>query len=94
MCLIFSAFIILGELIGFITFGYGLGDWQYLIWLIVLLIIISIATHSIIKTSKMEPVIPLLLIFIVILILFFTLKITILRGPEYKWNNNIFYNVL
>jgi hypothetical protein len=74
---------------GKVTFGHGLGDLFYLILLTILLIFFGYLFYLNIKwRKKIQVVISLLLIIIVIL---FTLKMTIWRGIEYPWNGNILF---
>jgi hypothetical protein len=71
------------------TFGQGLGDLLYLILLTILQIFFCYLFYLNIKGRINFPlVISLLLIIIVIL---FTLKMTIWRGIEYPWNGNILF---
>ena len=74
-----------------ITFGKGLGDIIYLIVLVVVSIILSVAFFKI-KKKYTENIFALLLLCIIMLltIIFFLLKLTIWRGAEYIWNGNIF----
>jgi hypothetical protein len=87
--LIFSVLIIAGELIGHITFGYGLGDLFYLGMLILAIIFFSILRFFLGKMEGFEILFSILMIAVII---FFTLKFTILRGVEYSWNGEIFCN--
>jgi hypothetical protein len=74
---------------GKVTFGHGLGDLFYLILLTILQIFFGYLFYLNIKwRKKIQVVISLLLIIIVIL---FTLKMTIWRGIEYPWNGNILF---
>jgi len=74
---------------GKVTFGQGLGDLFYLVLLIIMQIFFGYLFYLNIKGKINFPlVISLLLIIILIL---FTLKMTIWRGIEYPWNGNVFY---
>jgi hypothetical protein len=74
---------------GKVTFGQGVGDLFYLILLTILQISFGYLFYLNIKGRINFPlVISLLLIIIVIL---FTLKMTIWRGIEYPWNGDILF---
>lgn len=83
----FSIFILIFS--GKVTFGQGLGDLFYLVLLTIMQIFFGYLFYLNFKGRINFPlVISLLLIIILIL---FTLKMTIWRGIEYPWNGNIFY---
>ena len=86
VCLSLS--IIIGNLLGYITFGYGIGDWLYVI--LTALILIAISVGFIINRQKNNTAFIVLEIGMIVLMIFLILKITILRGSEYKWNGHLF----
>jgi hypothetical protein len=74
-----------GLIKGVLSFGYGLGDIYYLVLLLILFLIIVWIRIK----AKGRNVLFITLIMFAILILI-ALKLTIWRGPEFKWNGNIF----
>lgn len=79
--------IVFANLTGIVTFGHGLGDLYYLFFAIIILFIIAISgAYFLIKKNKFPTFI---LICLISTLFWFTLKLTILRGPEYKWNDKI-----
>ncbi|PBQ34679.1 hypothetical protein CNR22_23855 [Sphingobacteriaceae bacterium] len=81
--------LVVGLLFGKIAFGWGLGD---LFWYG--LIIVSILTQlilTLIFKNNFNRLRILTIIFLLFLF-FISLRATIWRGSEYKWNGNIFYS--
>ena len=76
---------------GNIAFGHGLGDLYYLMSILfITLIIILFYLRIIGKKYANRNVIYLFIIYLVMVILFYCLKLTLLRGAEYPWNGKIF----
>lgn len=74
---------------GKVTFGQGIGDFFYLVILIVSQIVFGYLFFKSLRNKiDLSIVIPVLQIIIVLL---FTLKMTIWRGIEYPWNGNVFF---
>ena len=84
-----SIFIVSGSLLGYLSFGYGLGDIMYLIITAILWIIITILVLVNRKAEKSSSLV-ILTVTMIICIVFLILKITIDRGPEYRWNGDLF----
>jgi hypothetical protein len=87
--LIWTIFIITLLLSGKITFGQGIGDFFYLILISVLFIVFGFVSFLNYKGKIKFP--NLLSILAIIILILFTLKMTIWRGIEYPWNGKIFY---
>ena len=75
---------------GDIAFGHGLGDLYYLVMLLIFTIIGSIAFLRISQRKLGNLSIYLLVIYLTLVLIFFCLKLTYLRGAEYPWNGTIF----
>jgi hypothetical protein len=76
---------------GDITFGHGLGDLYYLLMLVVLTILSLIFyLKDIKKNTSNTYLFCLFVILLIVVIVSFSLKLTLLRGPEYPWNGNFF----
>lgn len=76
---------------GNITFGYGLGDWYYIIFLTLLLIVSFIVYKTKLKKGAItKKWFFVFCTFIVFCMIFFTLKLTVWRGAEYPWNGELF----
>ncbi|PUZ24222.1 hypothetical protein GA0116948_107198 [Chitinophaga costaii] len=76
--------IIVSNLVGLVTFGRGLGDIYFLIWIIVSVILSICLKFFVNKFDAFVVVVGMLLS------IFITLEISIWRGIEYKWNGHIF----
>lgn len=86
ICVFTTLFIIGGFFItGNMTFGHGLGNLYYLLYL-VLIIILFLITY-IVKDKFFRWII---LILISVILTFLILKLTVFRGGEYSWNGNLF----
>ncbi len=84
-----SILIISGDLFGSVTFGYGLGDWLYVVAAISIWIAISIIV--LIKRRKSEGIIQLVITAVMIIVtVYLVLKVTLFRGLEYGWNGDLF----
>ena len=77
-------------LCGKVTFGHGIGDLLYLFLLVIFLIVFLFFFFSNLKRKIKMPILISFLTFLIIMLLF-TLKMTIWRGVEYPWNGQIFY---
>lgn len=77
---------LLSNLLGFTTYGHGLGDIYYIISYILIILLIGCIY---IFTKKLK----LTLLLYLILIIAILLKATIYRGSEYIWNGNLFLNI-
>ena len=84
------ALLLLGlNLNGNISFGHGLGDIYYLIFLVLFVsIMMLIGIKSFKKMSALGQVV--FLIFQLGGIALFMLQLTIIRGPEFSWNGRLF----
>ena len=89
---IVSIFIVSRILLGYLSFGYGLGDIMYLIITAILWVIITILVLINRKTVKISSL-AILTLTMIICIIFLISKITIFRGPEYRWNGDLFHTV-
>lgn len=85
-------FIVLGSLLGYITFGYGLGDGLYIVFTLSFLIGACILKAFIDRNSD-ETLHIVFAILMIAIMIFLILKITLLRGVEYRWNGKLFYDV-
>ena len=83
--LIIVVIVLLLNMNGYMTYGYGLGDIYCIGVFITLLFIIGIL-HLLIK----KDLITVILIFILLIYSF--LQMTIYRETEYPWNGEIFLN--
>lgn len=72
-----------------IAFGHGLGDLYYLSILLLFVVFISIVIFKLPKITNNQISAILLLSFILVIMIVFTLKLTIFRGPEYPWDGNV-----
>ena len=72
-----------------ITFGHGLGDIYYLLLLFFITISISLVRVRQLKKGNKTGMVILLMSFVIVII-FFMLKLTLYRGPEYPWNGRLF----
>ena len=86
---IWTIAILTGIFNGKITFGQGIGDFFYLVLLIILQI--AFAYYFFINNKKENNLPTFIFLFQVIVIILFTLKMTIWRGIEYPWNGSIFF---
>ena len=76
---------------GDITFGHGLGDLYYLIVLFFLTLLAIFFYTRVTKGSYNNTVVVYLFaIYLLIVIVSFYFKLTILRGAEYPWNGKLF----
>lgn len=83
--------IVTGSFLGYVTFGYGLGDWLHIITTTILWIAISIIIMAT-RKQRADKNQMIFTIGMIACIVFLLLKITLLRGIEYKWNGDIFYH--
>jgi hypothetical protein len=91
LVLSYSLLVIFLLLISKVSFWHGLGDLYYMMELILFLcsiILLSFFKHKI-NYSILKY---LILIFSIVVIVYFSLKLTIHRGVENPWNDNIFIN--
>jgi uncharacterized membrane protein YhaH (DUF805 family) len=93
LTILYSFLINLGIFLGYLSFGYGLGDLYgfigNIIFIIIILLLIFISRLTVIKRKSHQ------LMFSVILFLYicFTiLSLTVLRGSEQPWDGNLFIN--
>jgi energy-coupling factor transporter transmembrane protein EcfT len=86
--LIFFIMITICTLSGYFTFGHGLGDIFYLILGFIITVLLTI--FFIISIRKSKNLSLTFSIIILLTILLFILKLTVLRGPEYPWNGKLF----
>jgi FtsH-binding integral membrane protein len=94
--IIYSLFILVAALTAVlnlnanITFGHGLGDIYYLLFLLFLVIIVSIIFFKTARHINRPSAAIFFLLFVLAIIFVVTLKLTIYRGPEYPWNGKFF----
>ena len=76
---------------GSIVFGHGLGDLYYLIRL-VLLTVVSLVFYVWIskKNFSNKGIIYIFLVYLITIIVYFCLKLTLFRGAEYPWDGKLF----
>lgn len=76
---------------GDITFGHGLGDLYYLI---ILIFFTALSVFFYLRIARggysSKQTIYLFAIYLLIVIVFYCLKLTFLRGAEYPWNGKLF----
>ena len=89
---LWAVIIILLNLNANIAFGYGLGDVYYLLSLVFFLIVISVINFKVLRGKENHLANIFLLLFIFVIVIAFTLKLTIYRGSEYFWNGKLFLN--
>jgi len=75
---------------GNITFGYGLGDFYYLLFLTFLTVLSLFFYLRIIKRVLYNKTVYLFIVYLIVIIVFFSLKLTLLRGAEFSWNGSFF----
>jgi ABC-type iron transport system FetAB permease component len=78
--------LIYGVIFDGLTFGYGLGDVFYIGFFGLLTVIITMTSVLLRKKIKSKYVSLTWVIFLTI----FILVLTVLRGPAYSWNGQIF----
>lgn len=88
--IICALLIISGVLSGKISFGHGLGDLYYILYLAIALIIITILFIAAKRDSNNSPLSFILLLSIIGSLAFFFAKLSYFRGTEYPWNVNLF----
>ena len=91
--IIFFLLVLLLTLSSYITFGYGLGDFFYVIIVSIWVLLITIVYF---KTKKKDfnkdKFLALLIISVLVLSIFYTVfKFTVGRGSEYMWNGHVFF---
>lgn len=76
-----------------ITFGHGLGDIFFYIILSIAFLLISIyMIINIMRNISIDLYYTLATGIMVIIMIYFTLHATYLRGSEYSWNGSVFIN--
>jgi hypothetical protein len=85
--LLFTILVVILNLLGYITFGYGLGDLFYLIFICLLCVIITTLK---LLSAKFDISKMVILFMILAVLVFVSLKLTLLRGVEYSWNGRVF----
>ena len=89
--LLWFSLIVFLNLKGEIGFGHGLGDLYYLIFIVFLTILFLFFYLRIIrKYLDNKRMIYLFIVFLFITVVSFSLKLTLLRGPEFPWDGNLF----
>jgi len=82
----------LGIFLGFLTFGYGLGDLYYLCSIILIMIINAYLCFTKKYGKQRSNFFKInYVIFVFIIIVFFVLRLTYFRGTEYPWNGCLLY---
>ena len=77
-------------LLGKLTFGHGLGDLFYILYLAIALIIITILFIAVKRDSNNSPLSFILLLSIITSLAFFIANLSYFRGTEYPWNGKLF----
>lgn len=75
---------------GYIAFGHGLGDLYYLISLIFFSVSAIYFYLQLVKGKYSRGKAILFVIYLLMVIIFYCLRLTYLRGAEYPWNGNLF----
>ncbi len=89
--LLWFSFVVFLNLKGDIAFGHGLGDLYYLIFLVSLTILSLIFYLRIIKGYLAnKKMIYLFIVYLIVIVVSFSLKLTLFRGAEFPWDGNIF----
>ncbi len=88
--MVWSALVVISNLNAGITFGHGLGDIYCLVLLLLLIIVISIVVFKVLRNTSDKISIISFLLFILGIVIVFSLKLTVYRGPEYPWNGELF----
>ena len=89
---VFFSVMVLGILTGFLTFGNGLGDLYYLISIIFILIINSYLLLTKKNGEQRSNFFKInYLVSVLIILIFFLLRLTYFRGSEYPWNGSLLY---
>jgi hypothetical protein len=79
------------NLSGNIGFGHGIGDLYYLGALFFCSLIVVMFFLLISKSKQFTKQLNLyFLVYLIIIIIFYTLKLTFLRGAEYPWDGSLF----
>lgn len=89
---LWAAVVVLLDLNANVTFGHGLGDVYYLLFIVFCVIIISVFNFKLTQNAGIQLANVLLLISILVVVIAVTLKLTIYRGSEYPWNGRLFLN--
>lgn len=89
LVVIYSILVVILVMIGKLSFGHGLGDLYYIIELVIFLCFI-ILLNSIKHKINYSFFKYFILLLSVIIILYFSLKLTIYRGVEKPWDGNVF----
>ena len=84
--IVFVALVTFLNFTGKITFGHGLGDFFYLVFLLIASCILSFFFLNKSFSGIRFTVMALM----ILLVIFICLKLTIYRGPEYSWNGSFF----
>ncbi|MEZ4949248.1 MAG: hypothetical protein R2769_00260 [Saprospiraceae bacterium] len=94
LCMIYSVLVLVGVLLGNLSFGYGLGDIYLLVGVLIIIVIILLGRFFYKKISERKK--SSYSIFFSVLIMFFMvysfLRLTIYRGSENPWNGNVLIN--
>ena len=88
--LLWFSFVVFLNLKGDITFGHALGDLYYLIF-IVSSTILSLIFYLRINKGHLynNKIIYLFIVYLIVIVVSFSLKLTLFRGSEFPWDGNI-----
>lgn len=88
---VISLLILLGVLMGKLSFGLGLGDLGMLIISLVILILIgSFVFFKRRFTEKIKSWNWIISVVILLIVIYLILSLSLWRGVEYPWNGNLF----
>jgi len=88
--IICALLIIAGVLSGKISFGHGLGDLLYLVYVAIITIILTLLFITAKRRRDNLALRIILLLSIIGSLAFFFAKLSYFRGTEYSWNGNLF----
>lgn len=80
-----------GVVSGRLTFGHGLGDAFYLMsaaCLVIFIVVLKLLSRK----SEVKLFNGLLVFLMLVIFTYFSLKLTLLRGPEFRWNGELFFS--
>lgn len=76
---------------GNISFGHGLGDLYYLLFIVFLTVLALVFYLRMLKPPLAgKTAVFLFVAYLIAIVISFSLKLTLYRGPEFPWNENLF----
>ena len=88
--ILWVSFVVFLNFKGDIAFGHGLGDLYYLIFIIFLTVLSLIFYVRIKKNFDNKKMIYLFIVYLIVIVVSFCLKLTLFRGGEYPWDGKVF----